>query len=191
MGYLERAGEVLFRSGDDWRQAFPPAQAHGDYPLLIPLTNARCWCCLGCDSEWTPALVAACFTFAAAGALAAGVCRLQSRSQGLLAGMVLLGTKAFVTLGAAEYADVPLAFFILASVLLLGLDDAAEQSSPGCFCWPASRRLGRMDKERGALVSCRCAGHTMHRRVAAKSRPAGPGPTRPACWRAPRRRWES
>ena len=71
------------------------------------------------------------FTFAAVGLLAAGVCRLRSRNQGLLAGAVLLGTKAFVMLGAAQYADVPLAFFILATVLLLGLDDAAEQSSPG------------------------------------------------------------
>lgn len=146
----------LFRSGDDWRQAFHPAQAHGDYPLLIPLTNARCWCCLGCDSEWTPALVAACFTFAAAGALAAGVCRLQSRSQGLLAGMVLLGTKAFVTLGAAEYADVPLAFFILASVLLLGLDDAAEQSSPGLLLLAGlCAGLAAWTKNEGILLSPR------------------------------------
>ena len=53
------------------------------------------------------------------------------------------------------------------------------------------RRLGRMDKERGDFVSCRCAGRTMHRGVAAKSRPAGVGPARPVAGRAPRRRWES
>jgi hypothetical protein len=142
----------LFRSGNDWRQAFHPAQAHGDYPLLIPLANARCWLCLGRDSQWVPALVGALFTFAAAGALAAGVCRLRSRSQGLLAGMVLLGTKAFVNLGAAQYADVPLAFFILATVLLLGLDDASERSSRGLLLLAGlSAGLAAWTKNEGLL----------------------------------------
>jgi hypothetical protein len=121
----------LFRAGDDWRQAFLPVHFHSDYPLLIPLSSDRCWSCLGCDSQWVPALVGDWFTLAAVGVLVAGVCRLRSRSQGLLAGMVLLGTKTFVIWGAAQCADVPLAFFILATVLLLGLDDASEQSSRG------------------------------------------------------------
>jgi 4-amino-4-deoxy-L-arabinose transferase-like glycosyltransferase len=96
--------------------------------------------------------VGALFTFAAAGALAAGVCRLRSRSQGLLAGMVLLGTKAFVNLGAAQYADVPLAFFILATVLLLGLDDASERSSRGLLLLAGlSAGLAAWTKNEGLL----------------------------------------
>ena len=120
----------LFRSGDDWRQAFHPAQAHDDYPLLVPMSNVRCWWRsganrVGCPRCWAMGSLwrrLACWRRESAGCAA---------QPGLLAGTVLLGTKAFVMLGAAQYADVPLAFFILASVLLLALDDAAEQSSPG------------------------------------------------------------
>ncbi len=142
----------LFLSGDAWRQAFLPVHFHSDYPLLIPLSNARCWSCLGRDSQWVPALVGACFTFAAVGVLAAGVCRLRSRSQGLLAGMVLLGTKTFMTWGASQTADVPLAFFILATVLLLGLDDSSERSSRGLLLLAGlSAALAAWTKNEGLL----------------------------------------
>ena len=124
------------------------------------------------------------FTLAAVGLLAAGVCRLRSRSQGLLAGAVLLGTKAFVMLGAAQYADVPLAFFILASVLLLALDDAAEQSSPGLVLLAGlCAGLAAWTKNEGLLflvVMLFCA---MSRGVAATWRPAGDWPTCPSAGR--------
>ena len=92
------------------------------------------------------------FTFAVVGVLAAGVCRLRSRSQGLLAGTVLLGTKAFVSWGAGQCADVPLAFFILATVLLLALDDASEQSSRGLLLLAGlSAGLAAWTKNEGLL----------------------------------------
>ncbi len=142
----------LFRAGNEWRQAFHAAQAHADYPLLVPLANARCWSCLGRDPTWVPWLLGVCFTLATVGVLTAGVGRLRGRSQGLLSGMVLLGTKAFVTLGAAQYADVPLAFFILATVLLLALDDAAEQSSSGLLLLAGlSAALAAWTKNEGLL----------------------------------------
>ena len=122
---------MVFGLGDQWRQAFESSQPHGDYPLLVPLTNARCWSCLGRDPLWVPAVVGALFTLAAAGVLAAGVARLRGRALGLLAGTVLLGTQAFISLGSWQYADAPLALFILATVLLLALHDAAGEPSPG------------------------------------------------------------
>jgi 4-amino-4-deoxy-L-arabinose transferase-like glycosyltransferase len=124
----------LFRAGEQWRQAFSPVFTHTDYPLLVPCTNARCWCYLGTDPEWGPWLVGSLFTFATVGILATGVCRLRSRCQGLLAGLVLLGTVSFFWRGALQYADIPLAFFFLATVLLLGLYDAADQRRRGLLC---------------------------------------------------------
>jgi hypothetical protein len=142
----------LFGLGDQWRQAFLAKYPHGDYPLLIPLTNARWWSCLGRDPTWVPAVVGALFTFAAAGLLATGIGRLRGRGLGLLAGTVLLGTEAFRSLGAAQYADVPLAFFILGSVLLLALDDAAEQSSRGLLLLAGlSAALAAWTKNEGLL----------------------------------------
>ena len=61
----------------------------------------------------------------------AGVSRLRSRSQGLLAGLVLIGLVSFLQRGTLQYADVPLAFFILSAVLLLVLYDASERPQRG------------------------------------------------------------
>ncbi len=93
--------------------------------------NVRLWSYLGVDPSWTPWLVGCLFTFATLGVLAAGVTRLRSRSQGLLAGMTLLGIASFLQQGAWQYADVPLACFMLSAVLLLALHDAAERPQWG------------------------------------------------------------
>ena len=65
------------------------------------------------------------------GVLTAGLWRLRSRSQGLLAGLALLGIVPFLQRGAWQYADVPLAFYLLAAVVLLVLYEAAERPSMG------------------------------------------------------------
>ena len=46
---------------------------------------------------------------------------LRGRLQGYLAAMILLGTPFFITMGAAQFADVPLAFFILTTLVMLPL----------------------------------------------------------------------
>ena len=121
----------LFRAGDQWQQAFAPMFYHPDYPLLVPSSNARLWSYLGAESTWAPWLLGVLFTLATVGVLTAGLWRLRSRSQGLLAGLAILGMVPFLQRGAWQYADVPLAFFILAAVLLLVLYDAAERPPAG------------------------------------------------------------
>jgi hypothetical protein len=119
----------LFRSGDGWHQAFAPVFQHADYPLLVPISVARCWSYLGRDPTWTPLLVGSLFTFAAVGTLTAGISRLRSPSQGMLAGIVLSGTAAYLSQGASQFADVPVGMFLLATVLLLALYDVSDSSS--------------------------------------------------------------
>jgi hypothetical protein len=121
----------LFRAGDQWRQAFSPVFVHTDYPLLLPSSNVRWWSYLGAECEWTPWFLGCLFIFATVGMLTAGVCRLRSRSQGLLAGMALLGTIPFLHRGTLQYADVPLSFFILAAVASLVLYDTSERPHKG------------------------------------------------------------
>ena len=118
----------LFRAGPQWRQAFSPEFAHTDYPLLLPCSNARLWSYLGTDCPWAPWLLGTLLTFATVGVLVSGVCRLRSRSQGLLAGLVLLGMVSFVQRGALQYADVPLSFFFLSAVMLFAHYDVQNQS---------------------------------------------------------------
>ena len=121
----------FFRAGEQWRQAFAPMFHHPDYPLLVPSGNARLWSYLGDEPAWSPWLLGVLFIFATVGVLTAGLWRLRSRSQGLLAGLALLGMVAFLQRGAWQYADVPLGFYILAAVLSLVLYDAAERPPAG------------------------------------------------------------
>lgn len=121
----------IFLGGEEWRQAFSSAYVHTDYPLLTPSGNARLWTYLGAAEGWVPWLFGVLFTFGTVAVLAGGVGRLRSRCQGLLAGLALLGMAVFVQRGASQYADVPLAFFVLAAVLLIALHDAEERRGGG------------------------------------------------------------
>jgi hypothetical protein len=154
---------LLFNSGEQWRQAFSPIFQHPDYPLLIPANNARFWSYLGMDYTWTPWLLGCIFTFATVGILVASVSRLRSQSQGLLAGLVLLGMVPFLRHGTSQYADVPLAFFILSAVLLLAIYDASERSHWGLLALSGlAAGLAAWTKNEGllfmfALTTSRCA----------------------------------
>src|SRR5215510_7396358 len=73
----------------------------------------------GRDSLAAPAGIAVLFICATVGVLLWTLGECRSRSQAALAGMVLLGTPFFAHLSFAQYADVPLAFFFLATMSLL------------------------------------------------------------------------
>jgi hypothetical protein len=115
---------MFFRGGEAWRNAFSGTfpWSHPDYPVLVPSLVARSWLYAGAETLLGPALVAATFTFAAVALLVSALAVLRSWSQGLLAGMILLSTPFFIMHGTSLYADVPLAFFFLATVVCLALD---------------------------------------------------------------------
>ena len=164
----------FFRAGPQWRQAFSPEFAHTDYPLLLPSSIARCWSYLGTDCPWAPWLLGTLFTFATVGVLMSAVCRLRSRSQGLLAGLVLLGMVPFLQRGALQYADVPLSFFFLSAVALFAHYDASQRPGRGMLVLSGLlAALAAWTKNEGALFllvlpAARCAA-TWRRRGAARS----------------------
>jgi len=116
---------MIVRGGDDWRAAFSGAipWSHPDYPVLVPSLVARSWLFAGIETLLGPALVAATFTFGTGALLVTALGALRSASQGLLAGLVLLSTPFFILHGTSLYADVPLAFYFLATLVCLALDD--------------------------------------------------------------------
>jgi len=120
----------IYRAGIYWRDAFSPliGWSHPDYPPLVPTIIARCWRYIAHETVAVPMAVAMLFTFATVGLICSSLSKLRSSSQGLLAGIVLLGTPFFVKLGAVQYADVPLAFFVLATIVLLCLQDQLSES---------------------------------------------------------------
>lgn len=113
----------LFRAGAFWRDAFSTdlIWTHPDYPLLVPGLVALCWKLTGQESMDAPVAVAFLFSFGTAGVLVSALGVLRGKTNALLAGTLLLGTASFVALSAALYGDVPMSFYILATVALLCL----------------------------------------------------------------------
>jgi len=118
----------LARGDEQWLDSFTGLLTTRvpDYPLLLPASIARWWTYIGDEPTVIPALVAMLFTFATIGLAASALGRLRSRGQGLLAGVVLLGTPFLIRHGASQYADVPLGFFILATLVAFCLYERAD-----------------------------------------------------------------
>lgn len=115
----------LFLGGAHWRDGFTPLLpwSHPDYPLLLPAAVAHFWRYLGYDDPAVPALIGFLFTFSTVALLFAALAKLRGQNSALLGATALLATPAFIEQGTAQYADVPLSFFILASVALLCTHD--------------------------------------------------------------------
>ncbi len=113
----------LFLGGDHWKDMFSGHLfwSHPDYPLLIPATIARSWKFIGRETLVVPALISMFFTFAMAGLIYSALSVIRDKTQGLLAGMVLLATPFFIEHGASQYADIPLGFFFLSTLVLFSL----------------------------------------------------------------------
>jgi hypothetical protein len=113
----------LYLGRTHWTDVFSSrgTMPHRDYPLLLSATVARCWTYGNRDTQSAPIAIACVFTFATAGELFCALSVLRSRSQGLMAATILLATPFFLVLGSAQYADVPLAFFFLSTIVLLSL----------------------------------------------------------------------
>ena len=116
----------LFRGEEHWSSVFSNLlwYSGADYPLLLPASVAGCWTIAGNDTPAVPALIALSFTIATAGVLFASVTALRGLIQGSLAGLTILMTPSFVLHGTSQYADVPLSFFLVASIALLHIHES-------------------------------------------------------------------
>ncbi len=115
----------LFLGGLHWRDGFTSLipWSHPDYPLLLPASIAHFWTYLGHDDPRVPASIGFCFTFATVGVLYSGLSILRGRAQAMLGAIALLATPSFIEQGAWQYADIPLSFFYLTTIVLVCLHD--------------------------------------------------------------------
>ena len=111
----------LFLGVAHWRDGFTAlvGGSHPDYPLLLPASVAHFWTFLGHDDARVPAVIGMVFTFATAGVLFAALAVVRGRVPAMMAAIALLSTPFFIEQGADQYADIPLSFFFLATVVLL------------------------------------------------------------------------
>lgn len=106
-------------SGDTWRNGFDPALdwSHAGYPLLLPQFVARSWILLGTRTYWVPAVIGLTYSLSIVGVVVFAVAKLRSWIEAFTAGCFALvavtGGLRFL-----QYADVPLAFYILSGTLL-------------------------------------------------------------------------
>jgi hypothetical protein len=96
-----------------------PVGAHMEYPLLLSSVVARGWTYGGSPSPNVPIATAFVFAVGLVLLLVSTLALARGASAGLLAGVILLASPAFMTQAPSEYADVPLAFFFLAALALI------------------------------------------------------------------------
>ncbi|MES2591414.1 MAG: glycosyltransferase family 39 protein [Bacteroidota bacterium] len=92
---------------------------HIDYPLLQTGFIARSWLLMGNESTYIPAIVAFIFAFCTIGLLYSSITFFTTKTEGLIAGLILLCTPFFMIMGDSQYADNTVGFFYLATIVLL------------------------------------------------------------------------
>jgi hypothetical protein len=118
---------------------------HPDYPLLLPGSVVHAWRYIGNNSPEASGFVGILFEVASIGVLLATLTRLRSPVLGLLLAFVLIGSPAYLYNAATEYADVPLAAYIVSTIALICLYES-DESKPlglvalagfmaGCAAW--------------------------------------------------------
>jgi hypothetical protein len=167
--WLLRA-RFIFRAPDAWLSGFSPllAWSHPDYPLLLSSLVVRGWLLLGGETLLVGQAVALLFTAATALLLYSAVSTLRGMLQGLVAALILVSTPLFIAHGASQQADVPLAFYILATVVAIVLYDTTGMSGFMVLAGIAAG-LAAWTKNEGLLfilcvLGARCAGLTITRR---------------------------
>lgn len=98
------------------------AGTHPEYPLLTSAFIARCWAYGGSIGETVPMTTACMFYLALVAIGIGGVAVTRSGALGILYGLILAGTPLLIHETTVQYADVPLACFMLGAALLAVAD---------------------------------------------------------------------
>jgi hypothetical protein len=149
----------LFLGGTHWRDGFSSMipWSHPDYPLLLPAGIAHLWGYLGHDDPLVPAIVGLVFTFSTLALLVSSLSSLRGRNAAMLGGLALSSTPLFVEQGTSQYADVPLSFFVLASLVLLHAGEShrtGRQSPAPIMLSGLAAGFAAWTKNEGLLFLC-------------------------------------
>jgi hypothetical protein len=126
---------ALVRAGPAWRTLFAPPTVHGDYPLLVPAAVARIWVYGGAEDPSVPAALAAAYAGAIVLLIYGALAALRGQTAGLLGALCLLGTPLFLRSAPWQYADIPLAFCVLAALALLAMYDYNPACGRSVLAW--------------------------------------------------------
>jgi len=134
----------LLRGGEEWTALLGVEFANPSHPLLLPAVVARLWAYAGEELTIAPALAAGGF---GAATVAAVMGRLDVRQpRAWLAGAVLLAPPMYAQQIISQQADVPVGFFMVATLALIPEDPLA--------LWRHALRAARTLLLVGLLAGC-------------------------------------
>ncbi|MCJ7435643.1 MAG: hypothetical protein MUO77_19340, partial [Anaerolineales bacterium] len=119
-----RAARFIVRDPANWQATLSPDLSwgfHADYPLLVSTNVAWAWTSLGAENIRVPLVQSGLFLFACIGLLFTALAQVKGIRQSSLAAIILMSISGFVRSGSGQTADVPLAFFMLASIAIMSL----------------------------------------------------------------------
>lgn len=121
-GDWNAGAKFISRDPDGWENSFHQINSsnlHTDYPLLQKGFIARCWILAKTETVWVPIFFCFIITFCTIGLLASSVSFFTNKTNGLIAGLILLCTPFYMTIGSSQYADNTVGYFYLATIVLL------------------------------------------------------------------------
>ena len=114
-----RARYLLQGDASSWRNVFTVNINHSDYPYLLTGFIARCWVLIGKDRTIVPVITSILFTISTVGLLIAVLAELRGLASGLLGGFLLVSLPIFLWTTASQYADLPVAFYLLSALVFV------------------------------------------------------------------------
>ncbi|HOW59987.1 MAG TPA: hypothetical protein PLO78_09725 [Candidatus Omnitrophota bacterium] len=123
--------EFMFRNPEEWRRMFSPQifWTHPDYPLLLPTLLVWGWNGLGYESLVFGPIAALGFYISCALFLTWYLAERVSLISGWIGGAFFLAIGHYRFWATAQYADIPLAFFMTASGLIMVLSLQSQQKN--------------------------------------------------------------
>lgn len=118
IGIWNYKARFFFRA-ENWTDLFNVNVAHKDYPLLIPSLISGIYTLIGKESIFVSIFVAATFTFSIPTLIYSSINIIKNNINASLVTLFFLMIPSYIERGAQQLADVPLALYILSTVVLL------------------------------------------------------------------------
>lgn len=147
--------KFLFLGGPYWKNVFDPTlwRSSPHYPLLLPLVNVWGWMWTKDTTHLIPLINSILFSLITIGLLLSGLKILTRKNTPGILGAALVTTLPFFnTLATSQYADIVVAYFILAALFCFTV---ARHSGQKIFMLPAGLFLGFLSfsKSEGTIAA--------------------------------------
>lgn len=123
--------EFLFQNNPLWQNVFslPHFMSHNDYPMMLPASTARLWSYAGAENYAINATIGLFFTFGLVYLLYQAITYFKSEKAAIAVTSVFMVLDIFLVNGAAQCADIPLAYMYLCAIVSLFLYFRKEKFS--------------------------------------------------------------